>query len=93
MLKRASIEPVNDDPVINIEKSLPLDEKMSFYGKMGDFSKNDINNMSVEASTLETQWANFHRCKSRMTFMFQFIAVISVQGERSLPLIDHKKLH
>ena len=81
MLKRASIEPVNDDPVINIAKSLPLDEKMSFYGKMGDFSKKDMNNMSVEASRLETQWANFHRCKSRITFLFQFIAVISVQGE------------
>ena len=79
-MNRVSIEPINDDPVATVEKDLPLDEKMSLHGEKSDFSQKDINK-SVEANTLETQWANFHRCKSRITFLFQFLAVISVQGE------------
>ena len=80
-MKRSSIEPVNDDTVTDIEKNLPLDDKMFFNDKNAEFF-NDMNNTicDVEETSMEIQWKNFHRCKSRITFVLQFIAVISVQG-------------
>ena len=68
---------------ISAEKNLPLDEKMSYDDYKIDSGNADLIKISEETNSLEIQWADFHRCKNRITFAFQFVAVISVQGMNS----------
>ena len=62
------------------EKNLPLDEKMSYDDYKTYSGNDDLIQTSKETDTFEIQWANFHRCKNRITFALQFVTVISVQG-------------
>ena len=70
----------NDHSKDNIEKKLPLDEKMSLDYFKADPWKEDIIGSNTETNSLQIQWAEFHRCKNMITFAFQLVAVVSVQG-------------
>ena len=79
-----SIEADSDDrSIINVEKNLPLDEKMSYDDYKIDSGNDNLIQTSAETNSMEIQWADFHRCKNRITFVVQFVAVISVQGMNS----------
>ena len=77
-----SIELDNDHSKDNIEKKLPLDEKMSLDFFKTDPWKEDIIGSNTETNSLQIQWAEFHRCKNKITFAFQLVAVVSVQGSK-----------
>ena len=66
----------SDQSIVNVDKNLPLDEKLSF-----DDYKNSLIGNNEETNSVETQWAEFHRCKNRITFAFQLVSVLSVQGK------------
>ena len=86
-LNKVSIEADNDDQSkINLEKNLPLDEKMSYedYKIDSGNQSDDLLKISEEINPFEIQWADFHRCKNRITFAVQFVTVISVQGMNSI---------
>ena len=86
-LNKVSIESENDQSVKRtLENNLPLDEKMSI-GDNGAFLKNDFAKPNAESYSLEDEWAQFHRCNNLITFVLQFIAVISVQGILNAPLL------
>ena len=83
-LNKVSIEADSDDrSIINVEKNLPLDEKMSYDDYKIDSGDDDVIQTSEETDSFEIQWANFHRCKNRITFALQFVTVITIQGMNS----------
>ena len=93
-LNKISIASENDES-IKIETKLPLDEKMSIEDFEASFQNKDLVGTNAGSESLERQWAQFHRCKNRITFVCQFIAVVSVQGifrtqlRQSYNMINH----
>ena len=71
----------SDQSIVNVDKNLPLDEKLSFDDYKNSLWKEDIIGNSEETNSVETQWAEFHRCKNRITFALQLVSVLSVQGK------------
>ena len=71
----------SDQSIVNVDKNLPLDEKLSFDDYKNSLLKKDMIGNNEETNSVETQWAEFHRCKNRITFAFQLVSVLSVQGK------------
>ena len=78
-----SIELDNEPSIDNTEKKLPLDEKMSLDYYKNDQWKEDMIGSNTETKSLEIQWAEFHRCKNKIIFTLQLVAVVSVQGMKA----------
>ena len=87
-----SIELDNDHSKDNIEKKLPLNEKMSLDFFKTDPWKENIIGSNTETNSLQIHWAEFHRCKNKITFAFQLVAVVSVQGSK-YRILYHMKLY
>ena len=79
-LNEVSIELDNDPSKDDLEKKQPLDEKMNLGDYKTDQWDGHMIEINKESKSLETQWAEFHRCKNKITFALQLVAVLSVQG-------------
>ena len=79
-MNEVSVELDNDHSKDDLEKKMPLDEKMDQDDYKTDEWKDDMIEINAETKSLETQWAKFHRCKNKITFLVQLVAVLSVQG-------------
>lgn len=94
-MNEVSVELDNDHSKDDLEKKMPLDEKMDQDDYKTDEWKDDMIEINAETKSLETQWAEFHRCKNKITFVIQLVAVVCVQGRlktRSWTMI-HGSLH
>ena len=79
-LNEVSIELDNDPSKDDVEKKQPLDEKMDQDAYKTDQWNENMIGTNTETKSLETQWAEFHRCKNKITFLAQLVAVLTVQG-------------
>ena len=79
-MNKVSEESDNDHSKDEVEKKQPLDEKMDQDDYKTDHWNDDIIEINTESKSLETQWTEFHRCKNKITFALQLVAVLSVQG-------------
>ena len=79
-LNEVSIELDNDPSKDDLEKKQPLDEKMNLGDYKTDQWDGHMIEINKESKSLETQWTEFHRCKNKITFALQLVAVLSVQG-------------
>ena len=79
-MNEVSVELDNDHSKDDLEKKMPLDEKMDQDDYKTDEWKDDMIEINAETKSLETQWAEFHRCKNKITFALQLVAVLTVQG-------------
>ena len=79
-LNKVAVESNNDHSKDDEDKKPPLDEKMDQDDYKTDQWKEDMIEVNAETKSLETQWAEFHRCKNKITFALQLVAVLTVQG-------------
>ena len=79
-LNEVSVELDNDHLKDDLEKKPPLDEKMDPDDYKTDQWIENMIGTNTESKSLETQWAEFHRCKNKITFLLQLVAVLTVQG-------------
>ena len=79
-MNEVTVELDNDHSKDDEDKKTPLDEKMDQDDYKTDHWNDDIIEINAETKSLETQWAEFHRCKNKITFAIQLVAVLLVQG-------------
>ena len=79
-MNEVSIGLDNDHSKNEVDRNKPLDEKMDQDDYKTDEWKEDMIEINAETKSLETQWAEFHRCKNKITFALQLVAVLTVQG-------------
>ena len=70
----------NDHSKDDLEIKPPLDEKIDLDDYKTDQWNDNVNEITKENKSLETQWTEFHSCKNKITFALQLVAVLSVQG-------------